>query len=437
MTTQTFNTTGIVTSVTPGGLAEECGILPGDHLLSLNGHHPRDVIDCRFICATEELTLVFLRGNEQHQVEVEKDPDEGLGIEFESPLFDGVRSCRNRCTFCFVGNLPRGLRQSLYIKDDDYRLSFLFGNFVTLSNLHDEDLDRIDVQHLSPLFVSVHATDRELRNRLLGIQAPDILKQIDDLGKRRIQIHAQVVLCPGLNDGESLQRTIEDLSSRHQVVRSLAVVPVGLTRYAQNPELRPFLPEEAARVVQQVTPFQKQFRKQLGRSFVHLSDEFYVMSGGSFPPATWYDGYPQIENGVGMVRRLLSDWAGRKRRLPVAVPGPRLVGWICGTSAYPTLRLLAAEMNRVGGLTVEVCPVANQFFGTTVTVSGLLTGADVLPKLMEKRLDQWVLPAAMFDDAGVRTLDGTTLEAMRREVPDPIAVVGSARELIRATLLGE
>ncbi len=434
---QTIDTIGIVGSVTPGGLAEECGILPGDRLLSINGHRPRDVIDCRFLSTTEELTLVSLRGNEEHQVEVEKDLDEGLGIEFESPLFDGVRRCRNRCAFCFVGNLPRGLRQSLYIKDDDYRLSFLFGNFVTLSNLHDEDLDRIEEQHLNPLFVSVHATDRELRNRLLGIQAPDILEQIDDLGKRRIQIHAQVVLCPGLNDNEVLRRTIEDLSSRHQVVRSLAVVPVGLTRYARNPELRPFLPEEAAQVVRQVTPFQKRFRKQLGRSFVHLSDEFYVVSEESFPPATWYDGYPQIENGVGMVRRLLSDWTGRKHRLPVAVPGPRLVGWICGTSAYPTLRLLAAEMNRVGGLTVEVCPVANEFFGTTVTVSGLLTGADVLPKLREKRLDQWVLPAAMFDDPGVRTLDGTTLETMRGEVPDPIAVVGSARELIRATLLGE
>ncbi len=428
---------GVVAFVEPGSIAEECGIIPGDVLLSIGGHRLRDIIDYRFLVAAPELALVFRRGDEEHQVEVEKDWSEGLGIEFEDPLFDGIHTCRNHCIFCFVRNLPPGLRPGLYIRDDDYRLSFLFGNFVTLTNLGEDDLLRIEQQRLSPLYVSVHAADRKLRSRLLGTDAPDILEQLDELGKRQIEIHAQVVLCPGINDGAALMRTVEALALRHLAVRSVAVVPVGLTRFSRTPDLRTLTPEDARQVVEQVASLQKRFRQKLGRSFVHLSDEFYTMSGIRVPPARWYDGYPQLENGVGMVRRLLTGWANTRRRLPIALRQPRLVGWICGTSAYPTLLTLAADMSRVGGLRVEVCPVANEFFGTTVTVSGLLTGADVVPALRGRRVDQWVLPRAMFDDSGVQTLDGVSLDEIRKEAPDPVVVAGSAMELMQATVFGE
>jgi putative radical SAM enzyme (TIGR03279 family) len=250
-------------------------------------------------------------------------------------------------------------------------------------------------------------------------------------------MHAQIVLCPGLNDGEQLTRTIEDLAARQEVVLSAAAVPVGLTRYCRNPEMRLFGAEEARAVVQQVTPLQKHYRATLGRSFVQLSDEFYVMSGLPVPPSSWYDGFPQLDNGVGLVRRLLSSWASSRRRLPVELPGPRRVGWICGTSAYPTLLQLAADMNRVQGLEVDLYPVQNHFFGTTVTVSGLLTGADVLETMGHKRVDGWVLPRVMFDDEGERTLDGVTLEELRRQTPHPVSLAGSASELMRLSLRGE
>jgi len=428
---------GAVSAVAPGSIADECGLLPGDTLVQMNGQPLRDIIDFRFAAASTDLTLVFRRRDEEHEVQVDKDWDDELGIEFASPIFDAIRQCRNQCGFCFVRNLPKGMRRSLYIRDDDYRLSFLFGNFITLSNLGDADLDRIEEQRLSPLFVSVHATDRTLRNRLLGIEAPDILSQIDDLGRRGVELHAQIVLCPGLNDGEQLTRTIEDLAARPDVVLSTAAVPVGLTRFCRNPEMRVFSPEEAQRIVQQVTPLQKRYRAKLGRSFVQLSDEFYVMSGLPVPPSSWYDGFPQLDNGVGLVRRLLSSWARSRRRLPVELPRPRRVGWICGSSAYLTLKQLAGEMNRVQGLWVDLHPVQNRFFGDTVTVSGLLTGGDVLETLKQNRVDGWVLPRVMFDDDGERTLDGVTLGEIRRQSPDPVSLAGSASELMRLSLRGE
>lgn len=427
---------GLVSSVAPGSIAEEGGIEAGDWVVALDGHRLRDVIDYRFWSSAEELTLVYRRGDEEHEVLIEKEWDEDLGIEFETPLFDGIKSCRNNCTFCFLKNLPRGLRRSLYIKDDDYRLSFLFGNFITLSNVTDADLARIEEQRLSPLFVSVHATDRDLRNRLMGVDAPDVLEQIDDLGRRRIAMNAQVVLCPGLNDGPPLERTIEDLAARHEVVMSVAVVPVGLTRYCRDPRLRSYTAGEARQIVKRVTAVQRRLRGRLGKTFVHLADEFYTLTGTPVPPAGWYDGFPQLDNGVGLVRRLLSSWANCRRRLPVAVPRPRRVGWICGTSACPTLQHIAEDVNRVDGIHVEVHPVVNEFFGATVTVSGLLAGVDVLATLKERRLDEWVLPRVMFDSSGERTLDGMTLQQLMVEAPDPVSVAASCRELLNASLLG-
>lgn len=436
MTTHDSYPGGLVSSVTPGSIADECGIRPGDRLVSLDGHRLRDVIDYRFYSATTELAVVFAREGVEHEVLVEKEWDEGLGIEFDNPLFDDIRRCRNNCTFCFVKNLPRGLRRSLYVKDDDYRLSFLFGNFITLSNLGGAEFDRIEEQRLSPLYVSVHATERELRNRLLAVEAPDILEQIDDLGRRRIEINAQVVLCPGVNDGPHLERTVRDLAARSRHVVSVAVVPVGLTRFYRTNAERTYRPEEAREVVRQVTEMQRQFRRELGRSFVHLGDEFYTMIGARVPPAAWYEGYPQLDNGVGLVRRLLSSWANCRRRLPASVPRPRRVGWICGTSPLATLRRLADDVNRVAGMTVEVYPVENRFFGSTVTVSGLLTGSDVVPLMQREQVDCWVLPRVMFDATGERTLDDMTLQEMGGVATAPVSVVATCQELVQVTLFG-
>ncbi len=427
---------GLVASVAPGSIAEECGIQPGDVLVSLDGHQLRDVIDYRFWSAAPALAVLFRRGEEEHEVAVEKEWDDDLGVQFESPLFDRIRTCRNNCVFCFLKNQPRGLRKSLYIKDDDYRLSFLFGNFITLSNLSEADLDRIEQQRLSPLYVSVHSTERELRNRLLGVTAPDILEQLDQLGQRRVEIHAQVVLCPGLNDGDALERTIEDLATRNVVVQSIAVVPVGLTRFCQDPELRIYQPEEANRMVSRLIPLQRRFQRGLGRTLLHISDELYVIAGLPVPPASWYDGFPQLENGVGLVRRLLQGWANSRRRLPTALPQPRRVGWVCGTAAYPTLRRLADDMSRVDGLQVEVVPVENEFFGSTVTVSGLLVGSDVIRATRGRRVDGWVLPRVMFDGTGELALDGVSFHQICCETPDPIATAVSPNELMLLSLYG-
>ncbi len=412
------------------------GIRAGDRLLALDGLRIRDIIDYRFFSDAPELLVRLGRDGEEAELRVTKGWDEDLGVELDSAVFDGVRRCRNNCSFCFVKNLPRGLRKTLYIKDDDYRLSFLYGNFVTLSNVTDDDLDRIEEQRLSPLYISVHATERGLRNRLMGVETPDILEQIDELRRRRIAVNAQVVLCPGMNDGVHLDRTIDDLAARHSVVNSVAVVPVGLTRFYRGGDIRPYTPAEAAIVVEQVRARQRAFRRTLGRSFVHLGDEFYMMTGREVPSSASYDGYPQLENGVGLVRRLLSAWAARRRRLPARVDHPRRVGWICGTSAYSTLRRFAADINGIEGMTVELFPVVNRFFGSTVTVAGLLTGTDVIPVLRDEKVDQWILPRAMFDSSGGRTLDDVALDEIRSRASAPVAVAEAAVELMEVSLYG-
>lgn len=422
-------------SVRPGSLAEECGLKPGDILVELAGQPVRDLVDYRFLSSATELEVVFARAGVEHEIQVHKDWDENLGLEFESSVFDRVRTCRNNCTFCFVKNLPRGLRKALYIKDDDYRLSFLYGNFITLSNVGQADFDRIAEQRLSPLFVSIHATDRGLRNRLLGVEAPDILEQLDMLGRLGVRVHAQVVLCPGINDGDALVQTILDLSARSGHVESVALVPVGLTRHCSHPALRTYRADEARDLLAAVAPIQRRLRKQLGRTLVHLSDEFYALAGAEVPGAAWYDGYPQLENGVGLVRRLLVSWALHRRSLPASVSVPRRVAWICGESAVPTLKRLAADVNAVAGLRVEVRPVINEFFGRTVTVSGLLAGVDVARDLAGDDVDQWVLPRAMFEATGTRTLDGMTLTEVRGFATARVGVAGTAEELLGLTLL--
>ena len=304
----------VVASVESGSIGEELGFEPGDQLLSINGVRPRDLIDYRYLIVEEELTLeVRDSAGELHCVELEKDADDGLGLGFTEALFDGLRQCTNRCPFCFIDQQPPGHRDSLYLKDDDYRLSFLYGSYLTLTNLSDADWERIEQQRLTPLFVSVHATDPDLRSTLLeNPRAGKLLKQLEWFAQRDLQIHAQVVVCPGLNDGDALVNTLRDLARFAGVewpaVLSAAVVPVGLTRFRPPGDgLRAVTPEDASRVIDAVEPLQSEFQGRFGSRFVWLSDEWYLIAGRPLPPRVSYEDLPQQENGVGTIRAFLES----------------------------------------------------------------------------------------------------------------------------------
>ncbi|MCL4466397.1 MAG: DUF512 domain-containing protein [Chloroflexi bacterium] len=422
-----------ITSVdcaSPGAVA---GLEPGDILLTLDGQPVRDQIDYRFLSACEHLHLDIARGEQRLSVAIDKEFDEEVGLGFAEATFDGVRRCRNRCLFCFVDRMRPGLRPTLYVKDDDYRYSFLFGNYVTLSNLREEDWRRLETQRLSPLHVSVHATDRQLRRRLLGNpQAPDILEQLRRLAGLHIAVQAQVVLCPGLNDGEQLRHTVFDLAELAESVLSVAVVPVGITRYGPRNDIRSHTPEEMAAVVDQVAAWQRQLRRRLGRSFVHLADEFYLRTGRSLPSRRQYDGFSQYENGVGMARVLLDEWGRTRRHLRSVAASGRQLSLVCGELVAPYLTTIAGELQQATGVQVDLHVIRNHFFGSAITVSGLLTASDVVSSLQGKQLgDLLVLPRAMFDADGRRTLDEAEVSDIEKALGVQVTLAGSTREISR------
>lgn len=374
---------GVISRVVNGSIAEELDISPGDRLISVNGDSVQDIIDLSFALAEEYVELLIQKSNgEQEIFEIEKDIDEDLGLEFESAVFDRVRQCANRCIFCFVDQMPQGMRDSLYVKDDDYRLSFLYGNFITLSNLGSKDFDRIKRLHLSPLYISVHTTDGELRSRMLGNnRAAEIHAQLAQLVECGVQFHTQIVLCPGINDGEQLQNTIEALYRLYPHTLSLAIVPVGLTRYRDNCyPLAGFSPDEAQKIIEQVSNWQERCRKKIGSSFVYLSDEFYIATGTEVPAEDCYDGFPQLENGIGLVRSFLTEWEDALKEKTAGYLTPHCIDIVCGVSAQKVLRPLIDSL-QIPNLITRLVPVKNDFFGEDVTVTGLLTGKDILNTL--------------------------------------------------------
>lgn len=440
---------GVVAAVDPGSPACRAGIVPGDRLLALDGRPLIDEIDLRFRQDRRRSRLTIERDGRMLDVLVSKAPDDDLGIQFTDGLFDGVRECNNRCAFCFLKGLPAGLRRSLYFKDDDYRLSFLYGNFVTLTNLSDADWARIAEERLSPLYVSVHATDVALRRRLLGNpSAPDVMEQLRWLAAHGIRTHTQLVVLPGVNDGEALCRSIEDLASLAPMVESIGVVPVGLSeRGAFSQQIRPDLAERLRRrgvhptlgdaadargIVALVEPYQRRFRRQLGRDLVYLADEYYLRAGMPVPPRSRYDGYPQYQNGIGMVRDLLEQAKAVRRRPPTLARPVRLTA-VCGELIAPVLGPLLAELTRVTpNLSVTVVPVRNTFFGATVTASGLLTSGDIRAALAGRDLGQGVaIPRAMLDSEGTRFLDDTAPADLERALAVPVKPVATVRELVR------
>ena len=422
---------GLVVSVTPGSVGDEIGLEQGDRLVSINGHTLRDIIDYRYHSTEEELTLVVERAGERHTLKVERDYDEDLGLEFAEPVFDGIRLCDNRCPFCFVRQMPRGMRRTLYVRDDDYRYSFLLGNFCTLTNLSDEDWRRIDEQRLSPLYVSIHATDPDVRRQVLGNpDAPDIRDQLSRLRDLRIEVHGQIVLSPGVNDGAVLRQSVEELLGYWPSVRTLALVPVGLTRYHRK-DVRAMTPTEAVQVLELADSLDAHLRHTTGRTWLYPSDELFLLAGRSVPPRLFYDDEDaQRENGVGLVREFLDDWARVRVRYSARGSGLRHATLVCGTLIAPILEQMAAEASQLG-IRLDCVPVTNQLLGESVTVSGLLAGEDVMGVLRGRQLGQRVfLPRAMFDAEGIVTLDDLTSDEITSRLGAPVELVHNMSEVL-------
>ncbi len=415
----------LVTAVTADSLAEELGIKPGDRLLEMNGHPIRDVIDYMFYEASSELSLLMEVDGEPILFEIEKESEEPLGLDFEEYLMDQQRGCKNKCIFCFIDQLPKGLRETLYFKDDDARLSFLMGNYITLTNLSEEDLQRIIDMRISPINISVHTTDPELRVKMMAnpnaAQINEILKHFYEAS---IEMNCQIVLCKGINDGENLRKSLLDLAALAPFVRSTSVVPVGISDHRDGLyPLEPFNKEDAREVISIVEEIGAAHRREYGVAGCYASDEFYVLADLPLPSEEEYDGYPQIENGVGLMRSLeqeLQDALAQERGDALA----REVGIITGVLAADYMKhLLEMIQARFKGLNFKIYPIINDFFGNKITVSGLITGTDILKQLKGKELpERLLIPSSMLRAEQDMFLDSITLDTVSDKLQRPIGV---------------
>jgi putative radical SAM enzyme (TIGR03279 family) len=422
----------LIERVVPGSIAAEMEIEAGDRLVAINGHPLRDIIDYNFFAADPEIVLEIVKGDgEEWEVELERG-DEPLGLLFPAPL---PLQCGNRCVFCFVHQLPRGLRSPLYVKDEDYRLSFLYGNYVTLANIGREELDRIREQRLSPLYISVHATDPALRERLLGKEGIAPIREVlEELAAARITMHTQVVLCPGLNDGEALERTVADLAKLHPRVASLAVVPVGLTSHRRGlPRLAPVTGSYAASFIAAWEPRGRALEKKLGAPFLFLADEFYVKAGLAFPPLAAYGDLPQLENGVGMVPLFLSQAA---EVLGQARPLRRLTATVVtGRSPFRYLAGFLKALTQKTGVVLRPVAVRNTLFGAGVTVTGLVAARDIIAQLKGKELGEVVLvPDVMLKEGEGVFLDDLSPGDVEEALGVPVIVVEATPQGIYGAL---
>ena len=430
---------GVILRVLEGSIAEELELVPGDKIIAVNDMPLRDIIDFSFAMADEEIALLVEHPNgEQELIEFDKDYDEDFGVEFEHAVFDGIRPCANHCYFCFVDMIAPDMRHSLSVKDDDYRLSFLYGNFVTLTNMGAADFSRIERFHLSPLYVSVQCTNPALRAEMLRYKgAADILGQLAKLEAAGADYHTQVVLCYGLNDGEELERTIRDITVRRPHALSLAIVPVGLTKHRSDPfPLVQFDRTGAARVIDQVEVWQKRIRAEEGRTFIYLGDEFYFLAGREVPPAEMYDGFPQLDNGIGLTRNFIEEWTNAAAYVEAETEKATLAV-VSGTAVAPVMERLARELDPRGER-IHVLPVVNEHFGATVNVSGLLTGHDIAEALraLSAPVDGVLIPAASLREGEDVFLDDLSLDDMRGMFPalriEPVATGRDYREALAA-----
>lgn len=413
-----------IEQVYPGGIAEELGLESGDVLISINQQPVRDLIDVLLSESLEELLIEVRRTDGEHwELELEKDADETLGLEVEHP---DPQQCGNQCLFCFVHQLPRGMRRSLYVKDEDYRFSYLYGAYITLGNIREEELSRIEEQQLSPLYISVHATDEDVRCRLLGKQVPPIMPILERLIEAGIELHTQIVLCPGLNDGVCLENTIRDLYGLGPQVLSLAVVPVGLTGHREKLyPLTPLSEEQAQSALDTVESLQKTFLGNTQKRFVFAADELYLQAERPFPEIDAYEDFPQIENGVGLIPSFRKE---AQQVFRVAEPLElEKITLVTGESFAPELQAFASELSRLTGVDLKVEKVDNHFFGGAVSVAGLLTGCDILSALADVHLGQGVLlPDVMFREGQDVLLDDMSLDELRARLNVPVYKVSSS-----------
>ena len=436
-----MNNRHLIKSVTPGSIAEEMEIEAGDYLLEVNGTTIVDIFDYQLLCMDEFIDVVIEKSNgEQWELEIEKDENEELGLEFENGLMDEYRSCCNKCMFCFIDQMPPGMRETLYFKDDDSRLSFLQGNYITLTNMNENDVDRIIRYNLSPINISVHTTNPKLRCKMLNNRfAGDKLKYIDRLNAADVEMNGQVVLCKNVNDKEELERTISDLEKYIPKMRSVSIVPSGLTKFRDGLyPLELFEKEDACAVIDIIEKWQKHFYEKYGIHFIHASDEWYILAEREMPEEERYDGYLQLENGVGMIRSFIEEV---KDYLDSIEGDDRVinVSTISGVLAYDTIKSSCDKINKkFPNVNVHVYKIINDYFGHSITVTGLLTGQDICSQLSGKELgDNLLLPTNTLKADENIFLDDMTLEEFEKNLQiNTIIVKSSGMDFVK-TIINE
>ena len=404
----------IVNKVLKNSIAEELEIESGDEIVSIDENPMQDMIDYNFYCKTDFLTIEIKKKNGDVEViEIEKDFDEDLGIVFESAVFDRVKPCLNHCVFCFVDQQPKGLRETLYVKDDDYRLSYLQGTYITLTNLTEKDKDRIKRMHLGPFYVSVHTTNPELRVKMLrNPNAGRALENLEWFRKNKIPFHAQIVLCPGLNDGEELERTLSDLAKLKNTVLSTAIVPVGITQFREE-KLKQVDKNCAEETLQIASKYKR----------VCCSDEFFLLAGKKIPPAKYYGNFSQLEDGVGSIRMLLEDFKGLD--IPQKINKKTKILFATSFAAKSALDIISSKLNRTENLTTEVVPVKSNYWGQDITVAGLITTDDLIAALKDKECDFVVIPSVMLRQYSEDFLDGQTLSYVKTRTKKEFFVINN------------
>lgn len=430
----------IISSVEPDSIAYEMEIEPGDKLLSVNGHEIEDIFDYRYYIEDEYLLLVIEKADgEQWELEIEKEEYEDLGMEFEQGLMDEYRHCHNKCIFCFIDQMPPGMRDTLYFKDDDSRLSFLQGNYVTLTNMSEHDISRIIKYHLEPINISFQTMNPELRCRMLHNRfAGEALKKVDKLYEAGIEMNGQIVLCKGFNDGDELEYSIRELTKYLPNLRSVSVVPVGLSKYREGLEpLEPFTKEDAKQVLETIHKWQEKIYPEYGIHFIHASDEWYLLAEEELPEESNYDGYLQLENGVGMLRLLENEFA-EALEAEAGDDTVRNMTAATGVLAYPTLQRLTEQMKeKFPNTYVNVRPVKNRFFGESITVSGLITGGDLMEQMGEIPLgERLLIPCNMLRIDEDVFLDDYTVADVEKALQVPLNIVKSSGQDLLDTILG-
>ena len=429
----------IIRSVEDGSIAWELGVEPGDCLISINDKEIEDVFDYHYLVNDEELVLLIEKPDgEEWELEIEKDYEEDLGIEFEQGLMDEYRSCRNKCMFCFIDQMPKGMRETLYFKDDDSRLSFLQGNYITLTNMSDHDIDRIVQYHLEPINISFHTTNPELRCKMLHNRfAGDALKKVQTLYEGGITMNGQIVLCKGINDGEELERSIRDMTAYLPHLQSVSVVPVGLTKFRDGLyPLEPFTKEEAKEVLAIIHRWQKKIYEEYGTHFIHAGDEWYILAGEEMPEEERYDGYLQLENGVGTTRLLQNEFQEAFEKLS-GDDRETEISLATGKLAYPYLkRMIETLQTKYPNVIVHLYEIRNDFFGELITVAGLITGQDLKAQLSGRPLgSRLLLPCCMLRNGEEVFLDDVTLDQLKEALQVQIDIVkSSGQDLIEAVL---